>query len=207
MSMNTTSAAKSAAQDLKRQARAEQIATVEAEQAQRATELRAAQGKAATVGQALAAAEASWDRAEATHTAHTVADAARIELLRAEHVSVEATIADLEARLSDCRGRLAEWAHDDTLKQRQQLVADVWPPMVKRLVPAVRELVAALEAQEHVRDQLYQAGALGLLPVEPLTLPDAVWDDPAPLLRTWLAAVERAGLADAADATPAAKAK
>lgn len=139
------------------------------------------------------AAAATWQRAEDAGVPHTQEQAERLTRLHSELVAAKNAVADLEQQIADCEYILSRDEEAAARARRIALAEALWPPMVKKLLPLVRQMHAALEEQAKVRDQLIEAGAWGLVNVEDLALPDALYTDPSPTLTRWLAAAERAG--------------
>jgi hypothetical protein len=175
---------------------AEELAAARAERVRLQTALDVAEATVASIGGRLAAAERAWKEA----TTHTDADRLRLERLREQATYAERAAAaheqqlvEVGARIAELEQRQAALARNEVHEHRLVLVAELYPPVVRRLIAATREMLAALKQQRATREHLYDEGALfGYVTLDELGIFDGRGSDDLPrCLRLWLAAAER----------------
>lgn len=179
--------------DLAKTLESEQIAAARARLARLQADLADARIAADAATAQHQAAERAWNRAEDAGVPHTQEQAEQLTRLGREASAAKAAVTALREQIAQAEWTIAQDAEVAARQRRIALAEALWPPMVKRLMPQVRQMLAALEEQERVKAQLVEAGAWGLVSVEDLALPGAMYDDQCPAMRQWLAQAERAG--------------
>lgn len=188
----TRSAPRPASRDLDADLHSEAITAAEDERDRLAADLADAKITADGAAAMLAAAESAWARA----SKHTTAEAERLERLRQEAPAVALAVADLERRVAEAGQRIVELRRDEGRTRKTARARQVYPPTIKRLGVAVRELLAAMDAEAQARMTLEREGCWS-----PAFVTDAalgIFDGRAgdllrPALERWLAQAERAG--------------
>lgn len=176
---------------LRQQERAAAIQEATTRRAAIADDLADARILAETARQRLAVATTNWD---ANGEMHTSEEAVRLEARQREATATAAQVAELQSQLDAVDVELGELQRNEQRERGSKLAAEVWPSMVRKVAAQARAFHAVLVEQAKIREQLFEAGAWGLVDVEGLVMSDVMYLDPCPSITTWLEAVERAGV-------------